>query len=112
VETVADRNTYRGTIQSEKILGLLRSAHGAWVPLPEILALSIAQYSARIFELRRRGFNIQNRTETVDGVRRSWFRLADSAPPPEVPKPNPPKEIPWADRKPVVGLPLWDAVRQ
>lgn len=96
--------------QAEKILELLRSAHGTWVPLPEILALSIAQYSARIFELRRRGFNIQNRTETEDGVRHSWFRLVNSAPAPEPPKPEPPKPVSdWQDRPRVTGLPLWDA---
>ena len=34
-----------------------------------------AQYNARIIELRRLGFNIQNRTEVQDGVRHSWYRL-------------------------------------
>jgi hypothetical protein len=93
-------------IQSEKILTLLRCARGAWVPLPAILALGIAQYNARIFELRRRGFNIENRTETIDGIRHSYFRLVDS---PAVPEPAPSKASqPWADRPRLTGLPLFD----
>ena len=77
-----ESNKYRKTIQSEAILALLRSSHGAWVPLPEILALGIAQYNARIWECRKRGLNIENRTETIDGVRRSWFRVVELKPPP------------------------------
>ncbi|HEV2522582.1 MAG TPA: hypothetical protein VGT24_09390 [Candidatus Acidoferrales bacterium] len=73
----AEPNLYRHTIQAEKLLALLRSAHGAWVALPDILALGIAQYNARIFELRKR-FTIENRTEIVDGVRHSWFRLVQA----------------------------------
>lgn len=72
----SDRKTQR-----DRILRLLVEAHGEWVPLPQILALGVAQYNARIFELRRLGFNIENRSEsdTVTGVRRSWFRLSPSA---------------------------------
>lgn len=71
---------------------MLRSAHGAWVPLPEILALGIAQYNARIWELRKRGLNIENRTEIVDGVRHSWFRLIPiDAPKSAQPAPKPGK---------------------
>lgn len=93
-------------IQSEKILSLLRSAHGAWVPLPEILALCIAQYNTRIFELRKRGLNIENRTETVDGVKHSWFRLVDS---PALPAPVPSKpSVEWKERPRLTGLPLFD----
>ncbi|MCI0404133.1 MAG: hypothetical protein L0212_11535 [Acidobacteria bacterium] len=65
--------------QRERLLRLLEDNCGAWVPLPRILALGIAQYSARIFELRRelepRGWRIENRTERVGGVVHSWFRL-------------------------------------
>lgn len=95
-------------IQAEKILALLRSARGAWVPLPEILALGIAQYNARIFELRKRGLNIENRTQTVDGVRHSWFRLVDSPPLPS-PEPSKPTQN-WEDRPRLTGLPLFDLV--
>jgi hypothetical protein len=62
--------------QCEKILALLQSANGQWVPLPQILALGCAQYSARIHTLRHEmGFHIENRTEVKNGVRHSWFRL-------------------------------------
>ena len=63
--------------QRAKILGRLIEARGQEVPLYELSSLA-CQYGARIFELRRLGFKIVNRTEEVDGVRRSWFRLASS----------------------------------
>jgi hypothetical protein len=63
------RNTQR-----EVILELLLSARGGWVPLPKIAACA-AQYGARVFELRRLGYYIANRTQDVNGVRHSWFRL-------------------------------------
>ena len=66
--------------QQAAILRLLIDARGAWVPLPEIMACA-AQYNARVFELRRTGFNVENRTEHVDGVRHSWFRLVNSSTP-------------------------------
>lgn len=65
--------------QCAAILRLLIDARGAWVSLPEIMACA-AQYNARIFSLRRMGFNVENRTETVNGVRHSWFRLIAAAP--------------------------------
>ena len=64
------RNTQRA-----KILAELVSAHGEWVPLPTILALKISQFGARMFELRRLGFRIVNRTSNVDGIKHSWYRL-------------------------------------
>jgi len=60
--------------QRSRILNLLIAARGGEVGLPEISSLA-AQYNARLFELRRLGFTIVNRTEERDGVRRSWFRL-------------------------------------
>ena len=60
------------------LLRLLESRRGGWIPLPDILALGIAQYNTRIKELRDDwGFAIENKTETVDGVRHSWFRLVE-----------------------------------
>jgi hypothetical protein len=82
VKTMRESKRYRSTIQSEKLLALLRSAHGGWVSLPDILALGLAQYNARIWDLRnKRGLNIENRTEIIKGVRHSWFRLLDSPAP-------------------------------
>lgn len=66
------------TTQRARILRILVAARGRWVPLPEILLLGIAQYGVRILELRRLGFNIENKTERLAGARRSWFRLASS----------------------------------
>jgi hypothetical protein len=70
--------------QRADILRVLLAARGAWVPLPEIMACA-AQYNARVFELRRMGFDVENRTECADGARHSWFRLVNStaAPAPE-----------------------------
>jgi hypothetical protein len=60
--------------QRDQILGLLIAARGDWVPLPKITDCA-AQYNARIFELRRLGFRIANRTRLVNGTKHSWFRL-------------------------------------
>jgi hypothetical protein len=65
--------------QGAAILAELINARGAFVPLPEILKHA-AQYSARIHELRRMGFKIENKTEIRDGVRHSWFRLENHQP--------------------------------
>lgn len=98
--------------QSASILRALIDAHGAWVPLPEIMACA-AQYNARIFELREQGYEIENRTEVIAGARHSWFRLVDSptsSAPPSSPKSEPVKsEVAWGERKPITGLPLWDS---
>jgi hypothetical protein len=63
--------------QRDAILGLLVSARGGWVELPEIMRLA-AQYNARLWELRRLGFKIENRIRDVGGIRHSWFRLVPS----------------------------------
>jgi hypothetical protein len=93
--------------QRAAILRILLEAKGAWVPLPRITACA-AQYNARIFELRRLGWIIENRAETQpDGERHTWFRLTGK-------KLNtldetPPIETRWADRPRATGLPLFDA---
>lgn len=61
--------------QRGRILGLLIAARGGWISLPQILELKISQFGARILELRRSGLKIENRTETIDGQRHSWYRL-------------------------------------
>jgi hypothetical protein len=69
----SDRKTQRVAI-----LRLLDDAREAWIALPEIMACA-AQYNARLFELRRLGFHIENRTERDDaGVVHSWYRLVNS----------------------------------
>jgi hypothetical protein len=59
--------------QRDRILRLLQSRTGQWVPLYEITPLA-AQYNTRIKELRERGHTIDNHTRHVDGVVHSWFR--------------------------------------
>jgi hypothetical protein len=81
----------RGT-QRSKILAELVSARGAWVPLPRVTQHA-AQYNARIFELRRMGFRIANRTKEVSGARHSWFRLE---PGPSEALPAQPESLPAA----------------
>lgn len=75
------RSSQRAT-QRAKILEILLNANGNWIGLPQIAACA-AQYNARIFELRRLGFRILNRTKEVDGVRHSWFKL-ETGPPPKL----------------------------
>lgn len=74
--------------QRARILRLLIESRGNWIPSPEIAACA-QQYNARLFELRRLGFVIVNRTAERDGVRLSWFRLVagptqTKTPPPAV----------------------------
>jgi hypothetical protein len=73
-----------------QLLALFFAAPGREIALPEPLALGIAQYNARIFELRRLGFRIENWTNAIAGVRHSWFRLARG--------PEPPARGPQRDR--------------
>jgi len=47
---------------------------GHWIPLWEILALGIAQYNARIKELRDEGMWIQSKVTTLNGAKHSFFR--------------------------------------
>jgi hypothetical protein len=61
--------------QREQILRLLIDRRGEWVPLPDILRLGIAQYNARILELRALSFNIENDTFWCDGKKLSRYRL-------------------------------------
>jgi Helix-turn-helix domain len=73
--------------QRARILRPLLDAKGAWVPLPKILDLHISQFGARILELRRLGFQIENKTQRDDsGVVHSWYRLVNS---PAAPTPDP-----------------------
>jgi len=65
--------------QHLKIIALLKANKG-WVSLPQILSLGVAQYNARIYELRQEGYDIQNKVQTVDGVKHSWFKLIAEPP--------------------------------
>lgn len=59
----------------EKIRRLLERSRGQWISLREILRLGVAQYNARILELRKEGLFIENKTEWINGKKVSWFRL-------------------------------------
>jgi hypothetical protein len=68
--------------QRDRLLDLLKRRHLQWIPLPDILALGIAQYNARIYELRRIGYGIENKQEGDH----SWFRLVTTLAPAAIPK--------------------------
>jgi len=67
------------TTQRDRLLNLLRSANGGWVPLPELLSLGIAQYNARIFELRRMGQEIECKQEQHGRTKHTFYRLKGQA---------------------------------
>jgi hypothetical protein len=74
--------------QRNQILALLRETHD-WVPLPSILALGVAHYSARIHEIRHSlGLRVENRTEHRGGKVLSWFRLVEGPAPTPAPPPS------------------------
>ena len=64
----------RMATQCENLRALFTGEINKWIPLPRILSMGIAQYNARIFELRRQGMDIENKTERVNGRRHSFFR--------------------------------------
>jgi hypothetical protein len=63
--------------QADLLLAMLRRRReeGRALELPEILAVGIAQFTARIFELRQQGFVIENELEKVNGQTRSRYCL-------------------------------------
>ncbi len=60
--------------QRERLKDLFEFNKGRWIPLPQILAMGLAQYGTRILELRREGMNIENKTKMENGIKKSWFR--------------------------------------
>jgi hypothetical protein len=64
--------------QEQRLLAALRRARrdGTAVSVPELLQMGLAQFNWRIFKLRCRGFEIQNRmARRADGVVLSEYRL-------------------------------------
>ena len=59
--------------QRDRIRKLFTDNPYRWIALPEILYMGIAQYNARIHELRHDGMNIKNKWKIVDGVKHSSF---------------------------------------
>ena len=58
-----------------RLLAFFRKRPGEWIPLPQILRLGVAQYNARISQLRAEGYRIENRVKWEEGVKNSWFRF-------------------------------------
>ena len=70
--------------QADRVLDVLANAlfevpelyaDYGWVPLPQLMDLRIASLTRRISDLRKRGFNVECKTEWIDGVRHSKYRL-------------------------------------
>jgi hypothetical protein len=62
--------------QEARIRQLLEERGGdGWVPAPDLARVSL-QYCARICCLRKSGLQIENRIETIDGIRHGFYRLA------------------------------------
>jgi hypothetical protein len=73
------RKKRTGLTQADVMISLLRKARkaGNALTLPEILQSGVAQFTARIFELRERGFVIENEMQRAkDGrvLSRYWLR--------------------------------------
>lgn len=68
-----------GQTQADVLLKMLREARqrGAFVALPNIMQAGIAQHGARLNELRRRGFVVENQLSRDNGVTHSryWLRF-------------------------------------
>jgi hypothetical protein len=84
--------------QRDRLFALLKDRAPGWVPLPEILALGIAQYNARIFELRSFGHRIESKQDRD----RSWFRLVIALASTAIPE-SPTTHEPMADTELLFG---------
>jgi hypothetical protein len=87
--------------QKARIAWKLHAAYPNWVPAPSLAAVSL-QYSARIFELRREGWQIDNKVEVQpDGTKHGFFRLAQ---PMTYPNPSDKREL-----RPAIDVPTRSA---
>ena len=59
--------------QYKRLEKVFRDSPNEWIPLPRILLMGLAQYGARILELRKSGMDIKNKVERVNGTTHSWF---------------------------------------
>ena len=78
-QRIAFGSRQRKATQGEVLAQLMRErkARGEALELPDILRAGIAQFTARIYELRHRGFVIENELEHVNGQIQSryWLRF-------------------------------------
>jgi hypothetical protein len=64
--------------QKNRLLQLLMNNRGRWVSLPRVMTVAGAKYSTRIWELRRSGVRIENKTvAVVNGQCRTAFRIPE-----------------------------------
>lgn len=69
--------------QRDRLLAFFEANLGKPIPLPEILSLGIAQYGARILELRRENYDIRSETvDVVDGRKHTTFTYYGRKPDP------------------------------
>jgi hypothetical protein len=67
--------------QRERVLQLLLSRRGEWIPAVEVAEAGGLQYGARLYEIRHDlGYEVESRTERVrtgrhSVIKRSWFKL-------------------------------------
>ncbi len=69
----------RSPSQESRTLALLKSRGQSWIPAPELAKISL-QYCRVIACLRKKGFRIQNRVETRNGIKYGFYRLSDEKP--------------------------------
>ncbi len=67
--------TARRRTQQQRLLHVLRLAAPNWVPLSRILRLQISKYTARIRELRLKGYGIESLRDYTGSPKESWYRL-------------------------------------
>lgn len=63
--------------QRARVLRLLEENNNQWVPSYELAAIAL-QYNARVYELRKQGYLIQNKVQDVNGQVRGAFRLVSA----------------------------------
>lgn len=60
--------------QRSRLRLLFKSRPNAWISLREILDLRMAQFGARILELRREGMHIENKVKVINGQHHSCYK--------------------------------------
>ena len=69
--------TDRGT-QRSRVLRLLQESSNQWVPSYRLAEIAL-QYGARVYELRKQGYKIDNKMQDVNGKTYGAFRLVPAA---------------------------------
>ncbi len=64
---------HRKPSQEKCLEALFRSRPDEWIPVYEIQKVAGFQYNARIHYLRKKGLNIKQRDERIDGYVHSWY---------------------------------------